>query len=259
MIKKLFFLIIFTFFAGVNIYSASDTLYTEVIQYYDAEVKLIYGNTNNLTGKLSVEKDEEILYSEEGTYSMFARYKQIDLNIDGSKELMLYLYSGSIENLTLNMYIFDIKRGYKPLYSIVNGRIDTINFRIPKITSTVDLSTVIFGICYTWAMEYKDDKLVLYTPVTEKEKVYFRPEEEMAKVHIYDYYKGRDSCSNRNYLVSFENIFICYKITGEDYKAYEFFKEHYKCRDKKTALKRFRAEAFSVFYRISDGSLYKIY
>lgn len=252
-------LIILTVFSALNmftVFSQSDSIKSTFIKYYSLDIEITYGQEGFFNGLISVYKNGKKIYNMDSTFSDYMEHKTIDLDGNGSKELLLYLTDGASPYVFHNLYIFDIKRADKPVYMIQNGDIDTAIGKLPKIVGSSRMSPAFLGLWYNWLLDYKNNMLSL---VKNDKKIRDRlsPDIGSIKENADEYYKSGNVCDDYTYNIFFENVFICYKVTGESVKAEEFFYENYKCPNKVSNLTALKKTASDIYKWISDESNYK--
>lgn len=251
------FLIITVF--GFNLISslAQEDTSNVIIKYYDATVKVTSSSDKFFSGRLEISKGANKVYEMDSIFTNYAEHRLIDLNGDGSDELLLSLTEGASPYVFHNLYIFDITRGYKPLYVILNGDVDTANIRQPKIIFNERVSPAILGLWISWPLVYRNKELVFSKPNSSQEKARYRPDEESISENLKELRTGTESCKDYNYAIFFETIFISYWITGEKNKAFAFFNKHFKCPDKEKVLEQMQNAAEDTYSWINDEANYK--
>ncbi len=257
MIKKyilILSLFISTGFTEIFANNINDTNFT--IKYYDLDLKINTSNSDFFTGVLKVSKDGKNLFSMDSVFTDYVEHKLIDLNGDGSNELLLYLSEGASPYIFHMLYIFDRKKDFKPLFMIQNGDVDTTSGNSPKILAIARMSPAVIGLWYFWYLEYKNGNLVYWKPDAVN-RVKLHPDIGSIVDNLKEIYTGKESCEDYIYSAFFENVFISYKISGEDYLAEEFFYKNYKCEEKIKALKNFKSIASDTYKWIKDKENYK--
>jgi len=255
MIKYILPVIFVVLFSCRQSYSQYDTIQNQKINYYNLELKIDYGYEGFFSGLLGVKKDGKEIYRLDSTFTNYYDHRIIDLNSDGSDELVLFLSEGASPYIFQNMLIFDIKRSDKPVYLIANGYLDTTTSKRPRILVNQRLSPSVLGLWCYWLLEYRDNELVL--PKMDKvTRNFLTPDVKSIKENLDDYYSSGDVCNDYTYNVFFENIFISYTITGEQYKAIEFFNKNYKCPEKIKNLVNLKQTARDTYNYIKQNINY---
>ena len=238
-----------------GIFTQDDSLKSVNIKYYDLDVSITYNSNAFFSGMLSVKKGADELFTMDSNFSDYAEHWITDLDGDGSNELILSVSEGASPYVFNDLYIFDIKKGAKPLFMVQNGYLDTAEGRLPKISVNARMSPSFMGLWYNWFLEYKKGRLVYWDP-DKKTKKSLRPDVEGILENMKEVSQEDNYCEDFIYPAFFENVFICYKLSGEDYKAEEFFNKHYKCPEKISALKGFKEYASSSIKWIKDENNY---
>lgn len=255
MIKK--YIVFTTAILGliISVNCQGDNIKTKSIRYYDLDIKLSYNPKNFFTGVISISKNGAELYSIDSTFSDYIGHDEMDLNSDGSKELLLYCSGGASPYIFQDLYFFDIKRSEKPVYMIQNGYLDTTTSKHGRILVNQRLSPAVMGLWYSWFLEYKDNKLVL-PKLDKKSKNQLAPDLKSITENLDVYFKNGDACDDYNYKVFFENVFICNKITGNDEDSEEYFYKNYKCDNKLETLEYLIKLANDTYSYLKDDKNY---
>lgn len=236
-------------------YSQNDSIKSQNIRYYDLDLELTYNVNAFFSGVLTVKKNGAELFRMDSTYSDYIEHSFADLNGDGSNELVLSLSEGGSPYIFNSLYIFDIKRDVKPLFMVQNGYLDTTVAKSPKISVNARMSPSFMGLWYNWFLEYKKGRLVYWEP-DKKTRKSLRPDVEGILENMKEVSKDKNYCDDFIYGTFFENVFICYKLSGEEYKSEDFFNKYYKCPQKISALKGFKEYASNSFNWIKDENNY---
>jgi len=256
MTKNVFLLltVILIQWAGVvYAFSTSDTTISFKYQNYD--VNISSSDKEFFNGRLSVSENGMVLFSMDSSFTDYVEHKFIDLNGDGSNEMLLYLTEGASPYVFHTLYIFDSKRGAAPLYTISNGELDTTVKSNPLIMVNSRMSPAVLGLWYSWYLEYKNDELIYHKP-DKREKAQLGPNYDYVNEALADLKKENQICDDFAYSVFFEYIFITSKIAGNETEAERFFEENYKCENKIEALIRFKKYASDNYSWIKDVSNY---
>lgn len=234
----------------------SDTSYTKQIDYYDYVIKVV-SHDGFFTGELEVIKDNKVMFRMEKNFSSYSSHSIIDMDGDGSKELLLSLSEGASPYVMNAMYIFDAKKGAAPVALINNADADTTLGSKPLISAYTKLSPSVLGLNYFWLMEYKNGGLVLYKPSENKMKGMLKPDVESIADNLTQYEDFSDKCADGVYNTFFEAIFIQNKIAGDDDASSKFFEKYYKCPNKKIALDQVQNSAADTYSWLNDPTNFK--
>ena len=147
-------------FSITTLYSQTDSIVKTNIKYYDLDIEVSSNVSNYFSGNLTVRKKGVDVYRMDSSFSSYIEHRFIDLNGDGSNELLLSLSEGASPYVFNMLYIFDVKKDVKPLFMVQNGDIDTTSGYSPKILVNARMSPSFMGLGYFWYLEYKNGKLV---------------------------------------------------------------------------------------------------
>ncbi len=199
------------------------------------KISLINNEGDFFTGCILItDKDNNPVFKADSIYSRYNRDTLIDLNNDGSKELILDLSTG-VNMYDYNMYlIFDLKnKSFEP-FEIHNADLVTDTDEIPKIISYVRLSPAVMGAGYTYSLSYDGNKFKLEDDIN-KSKVLksLDPIESDEFDFIKQYEEGFDECDNDSEVkIYYEAYLTQQKILGQEKKGWKFFEKYYKCKNK---------------------------
>lgn len=201
------------------------------------KISLINSEADFFTGCINItDRNNNIVFNADSIFSRYNWDTLIDLNNDGSKELMLDLSTG-VNMYDYNMYlIFDLKNNSFEPFEIHNADLVSNVDEVPKIISYVRMSPAVMGAGYTYSLNYDGDKLIMESDIT-KSKVLksLDPLESDEFDFIKQYEEGFDECeSDSEIKIYFEAYLIQQKILGQEDKGWKFFEKHYKCKDKKS-------------------------
>jgi len=248
-------LIAFLLINCANLYSQDDSIRNTSISYYDYVVKITSNHNRFYTGRLEVLKNGKSEFSMDSVFSDYVEHNIIDMDGDGSKELLLILSEGASPYVFSSMYLFDAKKGAKPLYFITNASLDTNVNTLPAIGTFVRMSPSIMGFSYNWQMEYHNGKLRYKSP-DGKTGAVFGPDYTELKASMKEIWPQKVDCDDYTYSVFFDYIFITSRISGEMTEAENFFNSEYKCPDKVSSLIRFKNTANETLNWIKDEKNY---
>jgi hypothetical protein len=246
------------FFSYSELYSAADSLTEVKIEYYDLIVKLRYDKNNFFTGSLEVQKKGETVFAADSIYSDYFEHSTVDLDGDGSKELLISLGTGATPYIYNDLLIFDITRSNEPLFSIQNADVVQKEKQTPKISVYVRMSPSVLGIGYNWLLEYKNKKMLFYKAEDQQWLGNVTPDEKETLETIKSFSDNSNPCGDReNYLSYYEAFLLQSKIAGDEEKGLDFFDEHYKCKSKSEALKIMKNNVSDSYKWIIDTNNYK--
>lgn len=255
MIKYLSILFI-VILLGTELYCFENRADTSVSITADGYVFNISSTDNGFfTGSLYVTKNGSEVFRMDSTFTDYIEHKFIDLDNNGSRELLLYLHEGASPYIFHVLYIFEPSKGPMPLFYINNGDVDTTDAKNPLITVDTRLSPSVLGLWYSWYLKYNNEKLTFYKP-KKNELSRLRPDYEYVNQALKDLKENNQICDDFAYSVFFEYVFICSRLSGEESQAENYFKENYKCTDKVAALKRFKETASETYKWIQDENNY---
>lgn len=201
------------------------------------KISLINNETDFFTGCILItDRDNSPVFKADSIYSRYNWDTLIDLNNDGSKELILDLSTG-VNMYDYNMYlIFDLKnKSFEP-FEIHNADLVKDTDEVPKIISYVRMSPAVMGAGYTFSLKYDGNKFNLENDIS-KSKVLksLDPLESDEFDFIRQYEEGFDECeSDSEVKIYYEAYLIQQMILGQEEKGWMFFEEHYKCKNKKS-------------------------
>lgn len=261
MIKKFLFPLLFVC-AGLSAQDSTKIVNPNtnfnVIEYYDYVITITSNKNDFFSGKLEAAKNGKVEFMMEKNFSDYSGHSLIDMDGDGSKELLLSLSEGASPYVMNALYIFDAKKGGAPVALINNADVDTsLGSPKPLITSYTKLSPSVIGMNYFWFMEYSNGGLKLYKPTDDKLKGMLKPDIESIADNLTQYEDFNEKCSDGVYNVFFEAVFIQNKIAGDDNASTKFFDKYYKCPNKKLALDQVQNSAADTYGWLNDPSNFK--
>lgn len=234
-IRKIRIYIIFVFLIPLNLIAQSDSIYEREITAGEYRVFLTNSEYDFFTGSIQIaDKYNNTVFYADSFYSRYNRDTLIDLNNDGSKELILDLGTGATM-YDYNMYlIFDLKNRSLDPFEIHNADLVTNTDEVPKIISYVRLSPAVMGAGYTYSLKYDGNKFILENDIN-KSKVLksLDPIESEEFDFIKQYEEGFDECDNDSEVkIYYEAYLTQQKILGQEKKGWKFFEKYYKCKNK---------------------------
>lgn len=240
-----------------SLFAQDDSIRNISFKYYDYEFRLTSNNNQFFAGHLEVNKDGIKIYQWDSNFTDYISHNIVDLDGDGSKELLLSLTEGASPYVYNVLYLFDIKKGIKPLYIMNNGELNLSKSNEPKIGGYSRMSPSVLGLGYIWLWEYKYGKLRLLKTDENPWKLLLEPDEKSLLENLTQYEDFSEKCSDGVYNTFFETLFIQYKIAGDDKSAEKFFKKHYKCPGKEKALEQVKNAAADTYSWLRDESNFK--
>lgn len=256
MIKKILLITAVVFFAyraDVFSYNAGDTSLS--FKYFDYDININSNSSEFFTGRFNVSKNGTILFKMDSTFSDYADHKFLDLNKDGSDELLVYLTDGASPYVFHHLYIFDHKKGPSPLFMVQNADVDTSGSGNPLILVNSKMSPAVLGLWYSWFLEYKNGKLV-YSKPDNARREQLSPNYDFVDQTLEELKKEKQICDDFAYNVFFEYLFITSKISGEESKAENYFSQNYRCEEKVKALMQFKNAAADTYSWIKEEENY---
>ena len=237
-------------------FSKADTSFS--YRYYDYDVNISSSSSEFFKGNFSISFNNNVLFSLDSTFTDYVDHKFIDLNGDGSKEMLLYLTEGASPYTFHNLFIFDRKLSPKPLFILQNGEVDTSHAEKPLLTVNLRQSPAILGLWYNWYLEYSNGELKFIKPDKQRNSM-LEPDYKNIKLNLDELSRENQICDDFAYNIFFEHIFITAKISGTEPKAERFFEENYKCKNKTEALIQMKNAAADTYSWIKDSENYKFF
>ena len=235
-IKRNFLIIIVLLYSN-GLFAQSDSVFKKEIIAGDYKVFLTNNESEYFTGSIKVvDIDNNTVFSADSFYSGYSWDTLIDLDKNGTEELILDFTTGALIYDYNMILIFDLSKDHKSIipFEIHNADLDTKTDDRPKIVSNVRLSPSVLGAGYTYSLKYENGKPVLEDDM-EKSKVLksFDSDEIEEQYMISDYKKELDECAeDSNILVYYEACLMQQKILGQEERGWEFFDSSYNCKDK---------------------------
>ncbi|MDQ3021811.1 MAG: hypothetical protein M3R36_14755 [Bacteroidota bacterium] len=246
--SKLYVFIIISlhiFFSNTNSFSqVSNDSFSKVITAEDYTITLKNNDENFFSGSINVKDKNDVTVC--SADSIFTRYNWdtlIDLNNDGSKELIIDLATGATM-YDYNMFlIFDFSKNSIVPFEIHNAGLISYLDPVPKIVTNVRLSPSALGAGYSFSLVYNNSKLVLESDVNASNVLRSLEQKDSEYLELIEEYKKLfDECGEDSEIyIYYESYVMQQKILGQEDKGWEFFDKYYKCKDKekvKTELKR---------------------
>ena len=255
---KFYFILLFicAVSTGGSLYSGHNADTNLSFKYNNYDVAISSSSSGFFGGRLSVSEGGKTLFSMDSSFTNYVEHKFIDLNGDGSNEMLLYLTEGASPYVFHYLYVFDSKRGAEPLYMLQNGEVDTSVFEKPLLTVNLRMSPAVLGLWYSYFLEYSDNRL-RYTEPGSNRSIMLGPDFASIKENLDELNKSNEICDDFAYDVFFEYIFITSKISGQEPEAERFFNENYRCENRISALKQFKTAAVDNYSWIKNEENYK--
>lgn len=241
------------------VFAEGDSLKEVTIDYYHVKVKLSWNTNQFFTGSIKVEKNGEIVFSDDSTFSDYADHKLIDLDGDKSKELVLIVTEGASPYIYNNMIIFDgLMRGYAPRFRVQNADIVEKENELPKILAYTRMSPSVLGLGYHWLLEYKQGKLNCFTAKGTLWQKDVTPDIKGTEENLKQYEDAGFTCEDSNYLTFFESVLMQGQISGDITEALDFFKKRFNCAStaNSTAMVELQKRIDQVYFWINDHKNY---
>lgn len=189
--------------------------------------------------------------------SFYTRYNWdtlIDLNNDGSQELILDLGTGATMYDYNIILIFDFTKNVAEPLEIHNAELNTNTDKFPKIVSNTRLSPNYLGAGYSYSLIYHNGKLILETDPSESrvlKSLDINDNDILELIAGYD--SETDECSDESQIQVYYEAYITQKIIlGKEIEGWKFFDNYYKCNDKKRAKEELKNLVFENFNYINN-------
>jgi hypothetical protein len=261
MIKKIFFLM--TFFYGL-LYAQDDpvkgldvNMNITVIDYYNYKVTINSTPNTYYTCHLESVKDGKVMFQMDSSFSDYQWHSIIDLDNDGYKELLLSVYEGTSPYTYNSIYIFDVRKGAKPVCQVFNANLDTTIKEEPKLRIYNRISPSVLGLGYNWLMEYKNGMLKFFEAGEAPWKKMVKPDEASILDNLNQYEDFSEKCNDFSYRSFFKAYLIQAQIYGDNEAALKFIDKYYTCPDKKNAKQQIIDESAESFEWITNSANYK--
>ncbi len=242
-----------------KIYS-QDKIVEKEINVDSYRIFLTYNDNAFFTGSLEIfDKYNNSVFYADSFYTQYNSDTVIDLNAEGSRELILDLSTGATM-YDYNMFlIFDLSKKYIEPFEIHNAQIVTGIDEQPKIESEVRLSPNYLGAGYAYSLKYEDGKMILETDPSESKvlkSLDMKERDILEQIEGYD--SETDECSEESQVQVYYEAYITQKkILGQESKGWKFFDSHYKCKDKKRVKEDLKKIVYENSKYISDPLNYK--
>jgi hypothetical protein len=199
---------------------------------------LTYDTAEYFTGTMKViDEVGRKVFEADGFYSYCYSDTLVDLNDDGSKEVIFGMATGMSPYQTGSLIVFDPASGDMTPFEIINGELVNSNDGNHYVKVYVRMSPAYLGAFYYYLLEYKDGKLILPDPKDSSFPSYLiDSQSDYFQEAISDYALEMDECNDdANYFTLFEAYAVQAKLTGREDFAGEFFRKNYKCVDANVA------------------------
>lgn len=237
LIKRIILLnILFVYLFPLTIFSQRDSIIEREINVGEYRIYLTNNEYDFFTGSIQIaDKYNNTVFYADSIYSRYNWDTLIDLNNDGSKELILDLSTG-VNMYNYNMYmIFDLKKSIES-FEIHNADIVLNIDEVPKIISYVRMSPAVMGAGYTYSLKYDGSKFILENDISKSEVLKSLDTKESDEFDfIRQYEDGFDECDSESEIkIYYEAYLTQQKILGQEEKGWKLFEKHYNCKDKNT-------------------------
>lgn len=228
-----------------------------IIEYYDYIITITSEKDEFFKGKLESVKNGKKVFGMEGVFTDYVSHRIIDMDGNGSDELVLNVSEGASPYIFGTLYIFDVTKGAEPQCMLTNAELDTTDSKKPRVSTFTRMSPSILGLVYHWLMDYKYGKLYLTKSDSKRLSTQLTPDDQSILYKLNDLQDYEGMCSDGSYNTFFETLFIQYKIAGEEGKAEDFFNRHYKCPNKQLALDQMKNAAADTYSWLNDPTNFK--
>lgn len=259
--KVVCFLSFFQIFViSIECVYAQDHIIEKEITADSYRIFLTYNDNSFFTGSAEIfDRYNNSVFYADSLYTHYNSDTVIDLNADGSRELILDLSTGATM-YDYNMFlIFDLSKKHIEPFEIHNAQLVNGIDEQPKIESEVRLSPNYLGAGYAYSLKYEDGKMILETDPSESKvlKSLDLNERDILE-QIEGYESETDVCSEESQIQVYYEAYITQKkILGQESEGWKFFDSHYKCKDKKKIKEDLKRIVYENYKYISDPINYK--
>lgn len=245
---------------GIQKINSQDKVIEKEITSDSYRIFLTYNDNSFFTGSAEIfDRYNNSVFYADSFYTQYNSDTVIDLNADGSRELLLDLSTGATI-YDYNMFlIFDLSKKHIEPFEIHNAQLVTGIDEQPKIESDVRLSPNYLGAGYAYSMKYEDDKMILETDPSESKvlkSLDMKERDILEQIEGYD--SETDECSEESQVQVYYIAYITQmKILGQESRGWKFFDNHYKCNDKKRIKEDLKRIVNENYKYISDPLNYK--
>jgi len=207
------------------------------------KISIVNKEVDYFTGGITVSDKltNKDVFIADNIYTTYNSDTLIDLNNDGSKELIIDLATGATM-YDYNMFlIFDFKKVSEP-FEVRNAELITGNNEQPKILSNVRLSPSALGAGYSYILKYENSEFVLDKDFTNSKALKdIAPVESDDLYLINEYKKEFNECSSdSDFKIYFEAKIIQQKFIGKEKNGWKFFDKYYRCKNKNVIKKELK-------------------
>lgn len=207
------------------------------------KISIVNKEVDYFTGGITVSDKltNKDVFIADNIYTTYNSDTLIDLNNDGSKELIIDLATGATM-YDYNMFlIFDFKKVSEP-FKVRNAELITGNNEQPKILSNVRLSPSALGAGYSYILKYENSEFVLDKDFTNSKALKdIAPVESDDLYLINEYKKEFNECSSdSDFKIYFEAKIIQQKFIGKEKNGWKFFDKYYRCKNKNVIKKELK-------------------
>lgn len=223
-------------------------------------LRLECGNDGFFTGNLRImDETGSSVFSADSFYTRYNSDTIVDLNNDGSKELILDLGTGATM-YDYNMFlIFDFSaKPIQPL-EVHNAEFSFSIAQPTKILSYSRLSPAVMGAGYIYSLKYEDGKLLLENNMDESDALKSLDSDGNDDLYlINEYANGFDECADDSQVSTYYQAYIMQqKILGQEEKGWSFFEKNYKCKNKKRVRNDLKKIIDETYAYINNPANYK--
>lgn len=261
-VNKVFFYLSFFLISVIRIHDiySQDKIIEKEITADSYRIYLTYNDISFFSGSAEIfDRYNNTVFYADSFYTQYNSDTVIDLNADGSRELILDLSTGATM-YDYNMFlIFDLSRKQIETFEIHNAHLVTGIDEQPKIESEVRLSPNYLGAGYAYSLKYEDGKMILETDPSESKVLKSLDMKERDILEQIDGYDAEiEECSEESQVQVYYEAYITQKkILGQENSGWKFFDSHYKCKDKKRIKEDLKRMVYENYKFISDPSNYK--
>lgn len=199
------------------------------------KINLINNEADFFTGCINItDKNNNIVFNADSIYSRYNWDTLVDLNNDGSRELILDLGTGATMYDYNIFLIFDFSDSLLSPLVVHNAELKTDIDITPKILSHIRLSPSVMGAGYSFSLKYESRRLILENDIKESAVLKSLDTDSKEDLHlIKEYSEAFDECAEDSEVkIYYEAYIMQQKILGQEEKGWEFFNKHYKCKNK---------------------------
>lgn len=197
------------------------------------------------------------VFKADSIFTEFISDTVIDLDNNGSEELVLTLSTGALIYDYSMKLIFDFQRISEPL-KVQNADLICGIDNVPKITSRVTLSPSALGAGYSYSLKYDNGKMIADTNINESKVLNALAEKKEESINLITEYKSSwKNCENDiEYSVYFEAYITQQKLFGMESSGWDLFNKYYKCKNKESVKNLIQKSVNKNFNTVIDSNNY---